>query len=123
MQNRLFISGDVAVIEVYHRSSNRNFYVLIDSEDIELIHENVKSLSIYIDFRTNYCLYRSMDKKTKGLHRLIMNTPSDLVVDHIEHNGLDNRKRKLRNVTRKANSNNRITEQRNPLFETKFRFL
>ncbi|MGE7880335.1 hypothetical protein [Peribacillus muralis] len=123
MQNRIFISGDVAVIEVYHRSSNRYFYVLVDSEDIELIRENVKSLSIYIDFRTNYCLYRSMDKKTKGLHRLIMRTDSDLVVDHIEHNGLDNRKRKLRNVTRKANSNNRITQQRNPLFETKFRFL
>ncbi len=40
------------------------------------------------------------------MHRLIMNTPPDLVCDHINHNGLDNRKANLRNCTIKQNNAN-----------------
>lgn len=40
------------------------------------------------------------------LHRVIMNTPKHLEVDHIFHNPLDNRKKYLRNV---ENCNNRKT--------------
>ncbi len=41
------------------------------------------------------------------LHRLLMNTPPGLVCDHINHDGLDNRKANLRNCTIAQNNANR----------------
>lgn len=106
----------MSAIEVYHKWSERYFYVIVDTEDLDLIEENISSLSIGINYRTNYCVYRSKNKRTRGLHRLIMNAPSDLVVDHINHVGLDNRKKNLRNVTQKVNRNNVIYGVKNPLY-------
>jgi hypothetical protein len=40
------------------------------------------------------------------MHRLISNTPSCLVCDHINHDGLDNRRANLRNCTVKQNNAN-----------------
>jgi len=41
------------------------------------------------------------------MHRQIMNTPPGLVCDHINHDGLDNRKRNCRNCTSAQNNANR----------------
>ena len=40
------------------------------------------------------------------MHRMIMDTPNELVCDHINHDGLDNRRKNLRNCTRQQNSFN-----------------
>jgi hypothetical protein len=42
------------------------------------------------------------------MHREILRPPGHLVVDHINHNGLDNRKANLRHATRAQNNFNRL---------------
>lgn len=50
----------------------------------------------------------SKNKRTKAIfmHRLIMNTPNDKVIDHINHNPLDNRRSNLRICSRTENQRN-----------------
>ncbi len=47
------------------------------------------------------------------MHSLIINPPENFVVDHINHNGLDNRKANLRLATRTQNNCNRRKHNRN----------
>ena len=51
--------------------------------------------------------------KTIRLHRLITDCPEDLVVDHINHNGLDNRKCNLKICTIAENGQNRRLAKNN----------
>ncbi|MBN1804000.1 MAG: hypothetical protein JW837_01995 [Sedimentisphaerales bacterium] len=46
-------------------------------------------------------------KRTIKMHRLILDPPHPLVVDHINHNGLDNRKANLRPATKSQNCINK----------------
>jgi len=62
--------------------------------------------------RTFYALrvvYKSKPEKNKiiWMHREILNTPDGMFSDHINHNGLDNRKANLRLATKIQNSLNR----------------
>lgn len=53
------------------------------------------------------CITVEGRSKRVYMHRLIMNTPPHLVCDHMNHQGLDNRRNNLRNCTKSQNNANR----------------
>lgn len=80
--------------------------VLIDNDDVEKVSDRYWRGQLHHTGKAYYIVSGSREKFVQ-LHRFIMNTPSDMVVDHINHNTLDNRKYNLRNCTVEENNNNR----------------
>lgn len=75
--------------EIYIKSKNSFVVALIDVEDVE----RCKKVGIWSLTKDGYIINC---KSGQYLHRLIMNCPKGLEVDHIFHNTLDNRKKYLR---------------------------
>ncbi len=88
---------------------SQNKFAIIDAEDYDRLSNYKWCLSKAP--HTNYALTRLKRKGSKRkallMHRFILNAPSHLVVDHINHNGLDNRKQNLRLCTHVQNTQNR----------------
>lgn len=86
-------------------------FAIVDDEDFEWLSYYSWSARWNPRSHTYYALSNEigLDEKfhTIYMHRKIMNTSRGEVVDHINHNGLDNRKSNLRNVRNLENSQNR----------------
>ena len=85
---------------------NSDKLMLCDEED----YESLSKLKIILN-KSGYACYYYYCKETKKtpkllVHRLIVNCPMDMVVDHKNHNKIDNRKCNLRVCTNKENSRN-----------------
>lgn len=77
-------------------------YALVDDEDSGWLNE-----WRWILGAKNYAF--SYDKgHMVTMHRLIMDAPKGMIVDHINHNTLDNRRENLRLATQAQNARNRI---------------
>jgi hypothetical protein len=88
---------------------------LVDDEDFDFLNQwkwcaHVKSHTSYAE----RCVWNSELKKCRylGMHRVIMNPIENMEVDHINHNGLDNRKCNLRIVTHRENIGNRVDKSK-----------
>lgn len=83
--------------------------VLIDLDDVN----KIKKFKWYLEFSkdiNNFYIQTSIWKpkrKSLRLHRYLMNPQKGFVIDHINHNTLDNRKCNLRICTNKTNMENR----------------
>lgn len=96
-RNKYDLSGDYGI----GYTTNTNAKFLFDKEDYDLI--------------KNYCwmendkgyIYTQIKKKNLLLHRLVLNAPKDLMVDHIYHDRKDCRKQNMRLVTNQQNSMNK----------------
>ena len=79
--------------------TNKTFIALIDIDDIEKISKYSWAI---------HCNKYIRNTEKIFIHRLIMDCPKDKVVDHINHNPLDNRKSNLRICTIFGNNQNNI---------------
>src|SRR3990167_10308366 len=81
---------------------------LVDDEDFEYINQ-WKWHVIKNKKQTHFYAQRSENGKSIRMHRVIMKTPHNKDVDHIDHNGLNNQKNNLRNCTTQENIRNRTS--------------
>lgn len=104
--NDFEIHEDYTVIYTYNKNSERNGSFIIDTEDLEKV----------IIYKWRVCKNRIYTGvfKTVQLHRFILgDIPENKVVDHINHNPLDNRKANLRITTQANNVKNKLLQSNN----------
>lgn len=83
---------------------SKGFKAIIDDEDLE----KVSICSWHFDryAKSNIWLPKERKNKAVYMHRIIMDAPKGMDVDHINGNKLDNRKANLRVCTRSDNLHN-----------------
>lgn len=109
--NHIEILEDHAEIFLIDKNNEICAKALIDLDDVDKV-KNIKWHRSDLQRSTYYCL--SNDSEWKRIHRLIMGvTDKNIVVDHINHNGLDNRKSNLRICTSGQNTCNCLTSKNN----------
>jgi phosphotransferase system IIB component len=84
-----------------YTTNNEAFY--FDLEDYDLIKDYCWSL----DKHEYLIACANINREMIKMHRLVMNCPDDMDVDHIYHDNFDNRKTQLRMVTKSQNQMNR----------------
>jgi hypothetical protein len=103
------IDGDVAYVTL-----TQGYEAIIDAADVPL----VEGVNWYANNQPNtvYCVNRSQNetkKTTIRMHRVIMGDPDGFQIDHIDGDGLNNRKSNLRLATRCENNRNRKINKNN----------
>jgi hypothetical protein len=96
------IEGDVAYVTL-----TRGYEAIIDASDVPLV-EGVNWYAT-ISRGTVYAVAKlpRPQRGNKRMHRAIMNTPSKMETDHIDGDGLNNRRSNLRIATTSENQRNR----------------
>ena len=100
--NDYFIEHDDYVIFYVNTRKYGIKEVIVDKEDAEMLYDFKLSISNDNNAKTFYCKVIN----GIGLHRVIMDAKQGEVVDHINRNGLDNRKHNLRIVNTSINNKN-----------------
>jgi len=94
--------------ECFSIPMTKGYFTIIDIDDFELVidYNWHPSGSKDDDKYAHTWSYKSGIRKTLALHRLLMNPPSHLHVDHINCNKMDNRRKNLRFCTPHQNTFN-----------------
>lgn len=111
MRNAYEIRGDVTVVFIRRPSEGKILECLIDTADLPKVAGIPGSWRARWspECRTSYAVAHLPGDRNHGfqMHRLILDAPKELEVDHRHHNGLDNRRSEIRLVTRAQNALNR----------------
>ena len=99
-KNDFFIKDKIAYIKVYYHG--REYLSLLDVEDLDFI----LSYSRWFAHPRKTDSYL-INRKGEKLHRILLNCPKGMVVDHINGNTLDNRRSNLRVCSQLENTQNR----------------
>lgn len=87
-------------------------FALVDESDFD----KIKGFSWHPSWQPRargYYVMAKIEKKTIYMHRVIMEPPEGMTVDHINHNPLDNRRCNLRLATRSQNQMNHRVQRNN----------
>lgn len=101
IENRYFTDNDNLYLEVINTRGHKIYFIIDEDDRTEA--EKHRWYAMYCPQRKSHFLE---DRYGMKYHRLIMKTPDDLVVDHINRCTYDNRKINLRNCTVAENSRN-----------------
>jgi hypothetical protein len=111
------IEGNVAYVPL-----TQGYEAIIDASDVELVNcwnwfvYKKRSASTAYAYRNGLRAVRpdgSRENVTIPMHRVIMAAPVGMEVDHIDRNGLNNRRDNLRLVTKSQNQHNRAISSNN----------
>lgn len=101
------IEGNVAFVPL-----TKGYETIIDVDDLHLVNRNWSALVSFRSDGSVRCVYaygnipRGKSQKTIMMHRILVSADDDLDVDHIDGDGLNNRRSNLRCVTTKENCKN-----------------
>lgn len=114
MKNKYEVDGNVIRVFINHKGEVLTS--LFDVEDFPILNNLQNTITIAKGYAVyGYRPYKGAWVNYLSLHRLILNPPDDMEVDHINRNRLDNRKNNLRIVTRGQNLQNQKVDKRNKL--------
>jgi hypothetical protein len=111
LKNKYEMCGEITKLICTHRAHGTH-EVLISTSDLPRVNEFTGTWFL-MKFKKSENLYVYGTIQTGGkpttyaLHRWIKEVPQGLVIDHINHNTLDNRNENLRVVTHSQNHQNR----------------
>jgi len=110
MKNSFITRGDTTTIILLNKGGSE-IETLVTTSDLDKLHEFPGRWYAKWDDSTNsyYVVGNQGNSRTKKtlIHRYILDCPQDLVVDHINHNTLDNTRSNLRIATKSINQHNR----------------
>ncbi|MEK6879603.1 MAG: HNH endonuclease [Nanoarchaeota archaeon] len=101
--NLIYFEDNIAKIQIKYK--NRIFYGIIDKED----YEKIKSYKWYYNKTGGYIRSQKKENgilKRYMIHNIILKPKKNLIIDHIDRNPLNNRKKNLRYATYSQNISN-----------------
>lgn len=107
MTERQSLAPDGQISTYYEVELTKGFKTLVDKEDFDKVDEHVWSSCTMSPTR---CAPQTRTQKNKNMYlynHILGHTPSELTVDHVNGNPLDNRRQNLRIVDRSAQMINR----------------
>lgn len=100
LRNDYEIRGDSVVIKMQKKTGDW-LEAFIDLDDFPRVYAvPIRFVAVWNEkCQRHYAMgYPSMSKKNMSLHRLITDAPPDLVVDHIDHDGLNDKALETRTI-------------------------
>ena len=102
LNRQAYVEGDAAFVPL-----TRGYVAIIDIVDLPLVEgQNWSALVLPRAVYAQRCEWIDGKRTTVMLHRKILQAPPGLQVDHINSNGLDNRRSNIRLASRSQNAHN-----------------